>query len=591
MREKIFIIFVIVFLLTMVQIINADQKNNNQINQNNQPLYSNEDGAIEFNKLNPSNQLLLYSIKANQDPKMSIMNPILPMLLWKNILDIGLSYHNSLFSSKINDDNFPDFLSNNSVLDGKSGELIWKNVLGKICGVGDVNNDGYDEVFLKKEGGYNSDYSNLFCLDATNGSVIWNITLNCTLIFNPKVGNLVYGSSNNEILVPTGDWVSRNNQKVYCLNGLTGDIIWEKHTINRAICAAIDDVNNDGKNDAIVSNWERRLYCLNGENGSVVWEISGLDAFNYRTITIGELNDDPYKEIILESGYGIRCQSGFNGSTLWTWKQPPDAGWKGSFQSMKIVDMIPEIPGNEVIACGVCGVYCLRNGNNYTNDSRMIWHAGKENGILPDFVMSSAIGDLNQDGLLDIAAISDSFPPYTYGKIYAINGQQGTRLWVYDNCGGTFNTLICTDVTGDNHPEVIAKDDSFVCALLSYNLSNINPDNPNINGIINGEAGTSYIYSFATIDQDGDDMYYYIDWGDNSFESWIGPYSSGEEINLDHLWSEQGTYIIKAKARDIHGYEGDWGTLEITMPLNNNEEESEGQSTPSGTQRSNPISS
>ena len=93
------------------------------------------------------------------------------------------------------------------------------------------------------------------------------------------------------------------------------------------------------------------------------------------------------------------------------------------------------------------------------------------------------------------------------------------------------------------------------------------PDAPEISGQTNGKTGSSYLYMFSAIDTDDDMIYFYIDWGDNQTEEWIGPYDSGEEVGISHAWQEDGTYQIRAKARDIHGIEGDWGTLEVTMPV------------------------
>jgi len=65
-------------------------------------------------------------------------------------------------------------------------------------------------------------------------------------------------------------------------------------------------------------------------------------------------------------------------------------------------------------------------------------------------------------------------------------------------------------------------------------------------------------------------VYYYIDWGDGTNSSWIGPYSSGVTIPQSHTWSKKGTYIIKAKAKDVRGYESGWGQLSIIMPFSYN---------------------
>jgi len=49
---------------------------------------------------------------------------------------------------------------------------------------------------------------------------------------------------------------------------------------------------------------------------------------------------------------------------------------------------------------------------------------------------------------------------------------------------------------------------------------------------------------------------------------YIGPYSSGEEVIVNHIWAEKGTYIVKVKAWDYYQAESDWATLEVSMPKN-----------------------
>jgi hypothetical protein len=98
---------------------------------------------------------------------------------------------------------------------------------------------------------------------------------------------------------------------------------------------------------------------------------------------------------------------------------------------------------------------------------------------------------------------------------------------------------------------------------------NTAPNVPNINGPIKGKAGVEYDYKISSIDPDGDDVYYYIEW----FEGcpgviWDGPYLSGEEITKSRLWEEQGTYTINVKAQDDYGGVSDWATLVVTMPKN-----------------------
>jgi len=96
------------------------------------------------------------------------------------------------------------------------------------------------------------------------------------------------------------------------------------------------------------------------------------------------------------------------------------------------------------------------------------------------------------------------------------------------------------------------------------------PAAPTIIGPTNGEAGESYEYTFIAFDPEDEDIYYYIDWGDETNTGWIGPYESGEQIILSYTWTSQGTYEIKAKAKDINDAESDWAYLEVTMPMSYN---------------------
>ena len=105
--------------------------------------------------------------------------------------------------------------------------------------------------------------------------------------------------------------------------------------------------------------------------------------------------------------------------------------------------------------------------------------------------------------------------------------------------------------------------------FITYGTDNTAPDAPLIDGQINGEAGQEYDYTFVATDPDGDDVYYWIQWGDGcpSVE-WIGPYASGEVVTVSHAFELEGDFTISAKAKDVYGAEGDWGYLDVTMPVN-----------------------
>jgi hypothetical protein len=107
----------------------------------------------------------------------------------------------------------------------------------------------------------------------------------------------------------------------------------------------------------------------------------------------------------------------------------------------------------------------------------------------------------------------------------------------------------------------------FDFCFRTYILNNP-PDTPIITGLSTGEAGKEYEYTFSITDLDGNKVYYYVDWGDGNYTDWFGPFDSGMEISKTHIWEDQDTYIIKARAKDkFHEY-SEWATLEVSMQKN-----------------------
>ena len=91
------------------------------------------------------------------------------------------------------------------------------------------------------------------------------------------------------------------------------------------------------------------------------------------------------------------------------------------------------------------------------------------------------------------------------------------------------------------------------------------PLTPTLTGPSSGQRGILYNFTVVTTDPDGDDIYYFLDWGDGANSGWIGPFPSGMMATLNHIWSQPGTYTIRAKAMDTHSLESSWTSLEMTI--------------------------
>lgn len=101
---------------------------------------------------------------------------------------------------------------------------------------------------------------------------------------------------------------------------------------------------------------------------------------------------------------------------------------------------------------------------------------------------------------------------------------------------------------------------------LSEFVGNLAPLTPTISGVKQGKTGKAQTYTIQSMDSNQDEVYYQINWGDGNQTGWIGPYSSGELVEIDHTWNADGTYTITARAKDTQDAMSEWGELEVKMP-------------------------
>jgi PKD repeat protein len=141
--------------------------------------------------------------------------------------------------------------------------------------------------------------------------------------------------------------------------------------------------------------------------------------------------------------------------------------------------------------------------------------------------------------------------------VYDLGAEIGHIIFInisYGGCTGG-SEVVVTDAPGQ------------VCNItICCNLPPLKPNQATGNTSIYRDI--NHTYSTSTTDEDGDDVYYWFDWGDQTNTGWIGPYTSGETINITHSWSAPGNYNVKIKAKDTYGAERGAGwsdTLPVTV--------------------------
>jgi hypothetical protein len=98
-------------------------------------------------------------------------------------------------------------------------------------------------------------------------------------------------------------------------------------------------------------------------------------------------------------------------------------------------------------------------------------------------------------------------------------------------------------------------------------LDNAPPAAPTLQGAPKGRIGVMYTLTLNTTEPDGENVSYYVDWGDETNSGWVGPSEPGHEITINHSWNQWGRYQIQAKAKDTNNHESGWTIFIVKMPL------------------------
>jgi fimbrial isopeptide formation D2 family protein/uncharacterized repeat protein (TIGR01451 family) len=205
------------------------------------------------------------------------------------------------------------------------------------------------------------------------------------------------------------------------------------------------------------------------------------------------------------------------------------------------------------IECGVRFLYCSDTATvivqgeplnaeaggpytGYVNESIQI--TGSATGGTPSY---SYTWDLDNDGLYDDAS----------GKTISYsNKTQGTKT-IY---------LKVTDSINKNDTD---------SAIVNVNIRNQPPNTPSTPaGKATVKINKDAAYTTHTTDPNGDQIWYWIDWGDETNSGWVGPFASGATVNKTHNWTKRGTYLIKVKARDSSYAESAYSaTFEVNVKI------------------------
>ena len=396
---------------------------------------------------------------------------------------------------------------------------------------------------------------NFFAINS-NGSEVWQFNTGDWVDSSPALsldGTIYFGS---------------NNGNLYALypNGTTKWCIY----IGEGWVFSSPVIDNQGI--IYVASVIGSKLCAVYPNGSIKWEFY-MDDWVYCSPALGEDGT-----IYVGSNDGYMYAIYLNGTLKWRFNAGGNA-----------IGSAPSLADDGTIYFGGTSGYLYAV---YPNNGSLKWRyeTGYIGGSSPAIGIDGTIyvGDQEHNRLYSI------YPNGTLRWYYTTNGQIISSPAIDNNgiiyCGSYDGNLYALNRNGSLHWRFDAGDyiesspiigadgtiyitgqfnapDSYSYLYALQIIDSQPPSTPTIDGPPSGRTGRPYKYTVLSTDPDGDDISYYIDWGDGTTTGWIGPYGSGQEQIMGHTWEKKGTYIIQVKAKDNYSAESDWGTLTVTMPF------------------------
>jgi len=449
-------------------------------------------------------------------------------ILWEYESSSGEVYHqNSLsIAPDLDSDSFEDVIIGTTgndrairAISGKTGEEIW-SYLTNVYGDGgwiyqvdvsyDYNNDTILDVLAASgNDGSGTGPQRVHCLDGTNGSVIWEFYTP-----GPKFSVLGIEDANYDFQPDVICGASNQYETqgiVYGIDGETGTEIWSYDVAGSSVWALEQTChqNYNGVKEIIAGDFSGNYYCIDPADVLEMWTGNLGTSLILRFIKLDDVNGDNSPDFaIAHSGFhNVIVIDGFTGDQIWS--QPvADQPWNAA--------RVADISGD--------GINDLLVGTLFNNNY----------GYFLDGVTGSELGSINAGTPVDaIAGIPDVTGDGSWEMI--IGGRDGSVLCV---SGGE---------SASSAPDFTIPEISDVADLIGNYPNPFNPDT-SINFNLKIDSNVSLrIYNIkgqlikTLLDEELSASTYSIAWnGKNDAGNQV---SSG--IYLYQLYADTHTFVRK----------------------------------------------
>lgn len=169
---------------------------------------------------------------------------------------------------------------------------------------------------------------------------------------------------------------------------------------------------------------------------------------------------------------------------------------------------------------------------------------------------SQAVNRLDQD--YNYAGVPSCFFDGGYEVLVGGYEQESYYRTRIENCGARtipqgLDMILRIDSTG--YSRVTTK-----VRVSNGAPANVAPATPTApSGPAQAPSGQEVVFEVLTTDDDGDQVFYEVDFGDNSKSTgWTGPYDEGSVIEFAHTYETDGAYQISVRSMDIWDFDTPW---------------------------------